>query len=216
MTPHHHLRLLDERGQPLDGRVERVLVALVPRFQRAYPVFRDDASLVDALEEAGRRIVKREAEAGPIEHLHGYAWVTLRSIGTSRLRRGSGRLAQHTLDPDVSASALDGVAATFGTVAQIEHQVLLREVFEHLTPDERMICIWKKAGFSSHEIAARRGTTPGAIDTLFARTKQKVRRLLGLSSEAPAHTSRRAFATDGDGRAFPTRHDDAFESSDDE
>jgi hypothetical protein len=189
MTSHHHIRLLDERGQPLDERVERVLIALVPRFQRTYPVFRDDASLVDALEEAGRRIVKREAEVGPIEHLHGYAWVTLRSIGTSRLRRGSGRLAQHTL---------------------------LREVFEHLTPDERMICIWKKAGFSSHEIAARRGTTPGAIDAVFARTKQKVRRLLGLSSEAPTHTSRRALATDSDGRAFPTRHDDAFESSDDE
>jgi DNA-directed RNA polymerase specialized sigma24 family protein len=216
MTPHHPLRLLDERGQPLDERVERVLVALVPRFQRVYPVFRDDASLVDALEEAGRRIVKREAEAGPIEHLHGYAWVTLRSIGTSRLRRGSGRLAQHTLEPHVSASALDGVPATFGTVAQVEHQVLLREVLEHLTPDERMICIWKKAGFSSHEIAARRGTTSGAIDTVFARTKQKVRRLLGLSSDAPAHTSSRAAAAGSNGDAYPTRHDDAFENSDDE
>jgi RNA polymerase sigma factor (sigma-70 family) len=216
MAPHRNLRLLDAHGQPLDERVERVLVALLPRFQREYPVFRDEASLVDALEEAGRRIVRRETEAGPIEHLHGYAWVTLRSIGTSRLRRGSGRLAQQTLEPDLSASALDGVPATFGTVEQVEHQVLLREVLEHLTPDERMICLWKKAGFSSHEIAARRGTTPGAVDTVFARTKQKVRRLLGLSPDVPAHAHDHAPVAGGDARAYPTRHDDAFETGDDE
>src|SRR3954447_16476196 len=92
-----HFRILDERGRPLNPRIESALASLVPRLQRHFPTFRDDGALVDALEEAGRRITHREAENGPIERLHGYAWVTLRNVATSRMRGGPGRLEQRTL-----------------------------------------------------------------------------------------------------------------------
>ena len=74
-------RLLDESGNPFNTRVEGVLSYLVPRCQRQFPALRDDLALTEVLEEAGRRIARREARSGPIEKLHGYAWVTIRSSG---------------------------------------------------------------------------------------------------------------------------------------
>jgi DNA-directed RNA polymerase specialized sigma24 family protein len=132
---------------------------------------------MDALEAAGRKIAKRERESGPIENLHGYAWVTLRSVGVSWARLGSRRLAQNTLGPEDSAAALDSIAAKSGTPEQIESSMFLAEVMARLTPEERLVCMWKKAGFTSREIAEHRGTSAGAIDVLFTRTKQKIRKL---------------------------------------
>lgn len=177
--PPPRIRILDERGRPVSARVEQTLVSLVPKFQRSFPFLRDDLTLVEILEEAGRRIEKRERAAGRIERLHGYAWVTLRSIATSRLRRGDGRMAQRTLTAEEGEAALDATPTREGTADHIERTILLREVLDTLTPDERLVCIWKKAGFSSQEIADRRGGTAAAVDTMLSRVRQKVRRLLG-------------------------------------
>jgi DNA-directed RNA polymerase specialized sigma24 family protein len=180
------LRILDERGQPLNPRIESALAGLVPRLQRHFPTFRDDGALIEVLEEAGRRITHRETDGGPIERLHAYAWVTLRSIATSRLRSGAGRLAQRTLASADGELVLDSTPARFGTAEDVERGILLREVLEALTPEERLICIWKKAGFSSQEIAARRGGSAAAVDTLVSRIKHRVRTLMGLPT-APRH-----------------------------
>jgi RNA polymerase sigma factor (sigma-70 family) len=179
MDSRYRFTLLDEHGQPLDPRIEQALVSLVPKFQRDFPVLRDDFTLVEIFEEAGRRIENREKGAGRIERRHGYAWVTRRSIATSRLRRGEGRMAPRTLAAEEGAAALDATPTREGTADQIERTILLREVLDTLTPDERLVCIWKKAGFSSQEIANRRGGTAAAVDTMLSRVRQKVRRLLG-------------------------------------
>jgi RNA polymerase sigma factor (sigma-70 family) len=176
-----HFRILDERGRPLNPRIESALASLVPRLQRHFPTFLDDGALVDALEEAGRRITHREEETGPIEKLHGYAWVTLRNVATSRMRGGPGRIQQRTLDSSDAQVLLGGAPATYGTAEEIERKILLREVLESLTEEERLICVLKKAGFSSHEIATRRGSSAAAVDTLISRIKQKVRQSVGLS-----------------------------------
>jgi len=184
------LRLLDESGKPLGTRVEGVLERLLPRFQRQFPTFRDEVTLTEVFEEAGRRIVTREERSGPIEKLHGYAWVTLRSVATSWLRRGSSRLSQRTLGADESQAALSTVATGSGTPEQIERDILLREVLAQMTADERLVCLWKTAGFSSEEIAHHRGSSAAAVDTLFSRTKQKIRRILGVQdSGAPRNDS---------------------------
>ena len=91
--------LVNETGGPLDPRIERVLMKMLPRFRRQFPSFRDDVALVDVLEEAARRIAKREARIGPIAHLAGYAWVTLRTVATSKLRRGDARLMERYASP---------------------------------------------------------------------------------------------------------------------
>jgi RNA polymerase sigma factor (sigma-70 family) len=186
------LRILDERGQPINPRIESALVSLVPRLQRQVPAFRDDGALIEALEEAGRRITHREVEAGAIERLHAYAWVTLRSIATSRMRTGGGRLAQRTVASADGETLLDTAPAKYGTVEEIERAILVREILDTLTPEERLICIWKKAGFSSQEIAARRGGSAAAVDTLLSRIKQRVRALISLPPAARRHERRPA------------------------
>ena len=172
--------LVDETGQPLSPHVADALVSLVPRFQREFPLIRDQSLLTDFLEEAGRRIVKRETRSGPIEHLHGYAWVALRSIGRSWQRRGSSRLSLNTLTSEASASALSAIAVSHDGPEQIERAILRRQVHALMTREERLVCIRKEMGFSSREIARRWGTSAGAIDTLLSRTRARLRKLLGV------------------------------------
>jgi RNA polymerase sigma factor (sigma-70 family) len=193
------MRLVDEDGKPLDPRVETALLSLIPRFRREYPPFHDDSLLVQALDLAAQKIARRERQAGPVENLYGYAWVTLRSVAVSWLRSGSGQVVQRTVTSASSARAIDGLSATAGSVDQIERQILLREILDRLTPDERLVCIWKKAGFSSAEIAAHRGTSAGAVDTLFSRTRDKVRRWIDRTATGPEQKSS-APGGDGDGQ----------------
>ncbi|HYN09674.1 MAG TPA: hypothetical protein VES67_19995 [Vicinamibacterales bacterium] len=177
---HRRIWLLDESGRPLSPHIEQALVSLVPKFQRHFPAFRDEPSLIDVLEEAGRKIDRREKRSGRIERLHPYAWVTLRNVATSRLRRGDGRLTQLTLASEESEAALEATPARAGGPEEIERRILLGQVFETLTPEERLVCVLKKAGFSSREIAARRGGTAAAINIMLWRVRRKVRRLLGV------------------------------------
>lgn len=174
------LSLLDETGKPFSTRIERVLRDVLPRFRRQFPALKDEVWVSEVLEEAGRRIADHERRSGPIEKLHGYAWVTVRSVATSRMRLSSFRLAKATLGPRQSQAVLSAVPSPIGSPEQIEGDVLFREVLSHLTPEERLVCVWKKAGFSSKEIAKYRGNSVAAIDTLFFRAKQKIRKVLGV------------------------------------
>lgn len=173
-----HGRLLDEDGQPLADHIANALMSLVPRFRKHFPTFWDEQDLTEVLEQAGRKIAKRERYGGPIERLHGYAWVTLRNVATSSVRRGCGRLVQHTLNANESETALAELPAETGTPDEIEAAILVREVQAHLTANERLVIGWKKAGFSSEEIAQFRHTSIGAVDALFSRAKNKIRALL--------------------------------------
>lgn len=174
-------RILDEYGYPLSPHIEEALLSLTPRFLRHFPRFRDDPSLVDVLEEAGRKISRREQASGPIERLHGYLWVTLRTIAISRLRRGSARLTQRTLPSEEGQAALEATPSILGSADEIERRILLRQVLNTLSPEERLVCAWKRAGFSSHEIARRRGGTAAAIDKMLSRARERVRAYLGCA-----------------------------------
>ena len=123
-----------------------------PPLRRHFSALQDETAVTEILEEAGRRIALRERRGRPIEKLHGYAWVTLRSVATSRMRLGSTQLIQRTLESNASAARLAASSAVLGSVEQIESDILLREVLAQLSPDERLICVWKKSGFSSEEI----------------------------------------------------------------
>lgn len=188
-----HLRtiaLLDSDGQPFQPRIERVLIQMLPRLRREFPSLQDEVGLAEIMEEAGRRIRHRE-ERGPIDRLHGYAWVTIRNIARSRMRLGSSKLSQKTLDPEAGNARLLATPSSRGTVAEVEQAVLLRELLRTLSREERMICLWKKAGFSSQEIALHQQRTVVAIDTIFSRAKQKIRKALGIEdvNDAPARRS---------------------------
>jgi DNA-directed RNA polymerase specialized sigma24 family protein len=188
-----HLRtigLLDSDGQPFHPRIERVLIQLLPRLRREFPSLQDEVGLAEIMEEAGRRIRHRE-QRGLIERLHGYAWVTIRSIATSRMRLGSTKLHQKPLDSDAGHARLLATPTSRGSAAEVEQAVLLRELLRTLSREERMICLWKKAGFSSQEIALHQRRTVVSVDTIFSRAKQKIRKALGIdeASDEPARRS---------------------------
>lgn len=178
------LGLIDSDGRPLAARIERVLASLRPRLRRQFPALQDDVAVTEVLEEAGRRIARREARAGPIEKIHGYAWVTVRSVATSHVRRGSIQLIQKTLESEASQALIASVAAESGSAEQIERNILLHEVLDTLPREEKLVCMWKLAGFSSQEIAQFRGRSVVAVDTLFSRAKQKLRSALGVTDAA--------------------------------
>jgi DNA-directed RNA polymerase specialized sigma24 family protein len=178
-----HLRklpLIDGNGEPVDTRIEGVLSRLLPRLRREFPALQDDVVLAEVLEEAARRIGSREERGGPIDRINGYAWVTIRSVATSRLRQGSARLHRQTLGSDASHLALSRVAASDASAEQIERQILLREVLAQLSSEEQLVCLWKSQGFSSREIAQRRRCTVNAVDLVFFHAKEKIRRTMGL------------------------------------
>lgn len=182
------LGLLDSSGKPFAPRIQRALTRLLPRLRRQFPALQDDVVLTEVMEEAGRRIASREERTGPIEKLHGYAWVTIRSIATSRMRTGTTRIIQRTLASEAGHALLASVPASSGTAEDIERGILLRELLDTLTREERHICAWKKAGFSSQQIARHQHRTVIAVDTIFSRAKQKLRDALGLRMPSAAQT----------------------------
>jgi RNA polymerase sigma factor (sigma-70 family) len=149
---------------------------------------RDELALAEVVEEAGRRIASREESGGPIEQLHAYAWVTLRNVATSHLRKPSNRLIRDTVGSKAGEIYLAGVLASHGSPEQIERDILMREVMETLSKEERVVCMWKTAGYSAQEIAKSQGRSVVAVDTLFSRAKQKLRQAFGYT---PAESSGR-------------------------
>jgi DNA-directed RNA polymerase specialized sigma24 family protein len=54
----------------------------------------------------------------------------------------------------------------------------LRRVLGKLTREERLVCIWKRAGFSTREIASHHHRSVGSIEKVFASARNKLRQLL--------------------------------------
>lgn len=183
------LGLLDSNGKPLAERIQRALTGLLPKVRRQFPSLRDDIVLAEVVEEAGRRIANREERGGPIEQLHAYAWVTLRSVATSHVRKPSNRLIRDTVGSTAGAIHLASVQASYGSPDEIERDILIREALEALSEEERVVCMWKTAGYSAQEIAKSQGRSVVAVDTLFSRAKQKLRRAFGYTPARRSHES---------------------------
>jgi RNA polymerase sigma factor (sigma-70 family) len=173
---------VDERGRPFEAHIQEVLRSLVPRLRRTFPTLQDEAVITDVMEQAGRRIADAEVRLGTIHDLHAYAWVAVRSVAVSMFRQS--RVAQRTLEFGSSESILASTPSEVGSPAEIEREILLREIMSMLTPDERQLLFWKKAEFSSREIAARRGMTVRALDMAYARLRKRIRE--ALEGRAPA------------------------------
>jgi RNA polymerase sigma factor (sigma-70 family) len=169
----NRLFVLDERGQPLTGRVPVVLERLAPTFARQFDEFRDEAVLADALERAAHLIRRREARGG-VRNLEAYAWVTLVRIANCFRRSGRGRLACRTTS-ESSESDLNLAVATVGSPEQLERAILIRELLGLLAPRERVVLELRLEGLTTQEIAEALGSTTGAVDVLVNRAHHRLR-----------------------------------------
>jgi len=193
-----HFRLLDERGKPLDSRIEGFLHRLVRRFRKWFPTLRDDSVVIEVFEKAGRKLAKRETQLGSIEKPHEYAWVTLKNTGRSWLRRPSSQLEQRSLTADESDAILSAMPAAYGSAESIEHRILMQQVVAHLTPEERLVFVLKVwCGFTSEQVAYFRGTSANAVDILFLRIKRKIAALLGVPQYGTSRGKPRARPSSG-------------------
>ena len=174
------LGFLGADGKPLDERLSKVLNALLPRFRRRFPAIQDDVEVTEAFEEAARRITKRERASGPIEKLGGYAWKALESIGVSLQRRGSMQIRVNRAESRTGPDIVSQLRAWDGSVEEIERGILLRQLEEHMTPEEKWIFNLKAFGYSSEEIAKLRGSSVNSVDKVMSRLKQKIHALTGV------------------------------------
>jgi DNA-directed RNA polymerase specialized sigma24 family protein len=62
----------------------------------------------------------------------------------------------------------------------------LRKTLARLSREERLVCIWKRAGFSTGEIASHHRRSVESIEKVFARARRKLRQML---SKEQAKTS---------------------------
>jgi DNA-directed RNA polymerase specialized sigma24 family protein len=51
----------------------------------------------------------------------------------------------------------------------------LRKALGRLSREERLVCIWKRAGFSSQDIAKGTGQSVASVNRVFARARRKLR-----------------------------------------
>src|SRR5262245_32554940 len=152
MEPSTRFPFLDRYGKPLPDHIQHSLDELVSKLRRKFSMIRDEVVQVEILEQAGQQIADREEREGRIERLYGFAWVTVRNVAISRLRRSAYLLERSTVGSAESVAALSRLTCEQSGPAAIEDKIFLSEVLARLSSRERMIAIWKKAGFSSIEI----------------------------------------------------------------
>jgi DNA-directed RNA polymerase specialized sigma24 family protein len=184
---------VDERGRPFEDHIQDVLRSLLPRLRRSFPTLQDEAVITNVMEEAGQRIADAESRLGAIHELHGYAWVTVRSVAVSTLRRAA--LAQATLEFGDGERILASAPSQIGSQAEIEREILMREILSTLSREERQMLFWKKMGFSTQEIARRRNMKIGATDMAFTRLRKRIRE--AIEGRAPLTRPRALLADSG-------------------
>jgi DNA-directed RNA polymerase specialized sigma24 family protein len=184
--------LVDNTGQTFPPRIEGAVTVWLARLRSTFPTL-DETAVVEVLEEAGRRLVRRESTAGPIEHVHAYAWMAIRSVAVSRLRLGRERVAQMT-----TLRLHEGRRQTQAGFAvsgfELEARVLLSQVLGRLTAIERRVFTLKMAGFSSREIGERLDRAPATIDSIHSRAMTRLRRLALDDAVPPTSRTRGNFA----------------------
>jgi DNA-directed RNA polymerase specialized sigma24 family protein len=186
--------LLDERGQPLDARLERLLRSCIPRLRQQFPALRnDELQLTLVLEEGGRRLAGWEQRSGRRldEHAYRFAWKVVLNVARSWMLRDANRLQRDTIGAEPGEAILSTLpATTWGTPQQIETATRLRETHDHLNQDQWSVLEAKIVGYTAAQIGEKRGCSADAVNMVFSRAKRKLRALLGPLPEAAAGGAR--------------------------
>jgi len=181
--------LLDERGQPIDPRFERLLRGCIRKLRKQFrPLQNDEFLLTLVLEEGGRRLALWEQRTGRRldDRSHRFVWKVVLNVGRSWMLLDANRMKRDTIGAEAGEAILSTLPATWGTARQMEIAVRLREVHDKLNEDQRRVIESKIAGYTAIQIGEKRGCSPDAVNMVFSRAKRKLNRLLNrVSSGAP-------------------------------
>jgi len=180
MVEPHIAGLVDSNGRPVPERIATALGRLLPQLRRRFPALNDDMLLTRVLDECSEKLIRREADYGPIDRLHAFAWVTLRNVAISEMRRGYGRVLQASdhFRHDYARSTTHGVQSPQEVM---ERAVLWKEMLSALPWKERRVFVRKARGMSSAEIALDLRCSTSSVDTTLSRAKRRLRKLLAPS-----------------------------------
>ena len=173
--------LLDERGQPFDPQLERLLRNCIRKLCRQFRGLRNDELLLTLiLEEGGRRLAAWEHRTGRRldDRCHRFVWNVVLNVGRSRMVLDANRMQREMIGAEAGEVVLSTLPATWGTARQMENAVRLRQVHDNLTEDQWSVMKAKIAGYSAVQIGEKRGCSPDAVNMVFSRAKRKLARLL--------------------------------------
>jgi RNA polymerase sigma factor (sigma-70 family) len=183
MKSRSKIPLVGSDGQPFPERIQRTLKDLLPKFNRWFPMMRDEAVVAGLLEEAGQRIADRERRSGPIERLHGFAWTVLKNLVASELRLSRTKVELASIGSTEGENLMSRLKTDRNGPAAIEHRLAIDQALQLVTELERQVALLKKARFTSEEIAAELNTTVGAVDQAYFRVRHKLRKILSSRPE---------------------------------
>ena len=165
-------------GQLRAERIEQALRQLLPRLRRQYPALADATMITEVIEEAKRRITRHEERAGDVAMPHHKAWRILRRVAVSRIRKCLTDPVQKTPECELSDAPSAVAPAAVSDPEQSDREILWRHALDNLSREERLVCVWRKAGFSSQEIAQHMQKPIALVDNVFTRAKQKLKKAL--------------------------------------
>lgn len=178
MKSRNKIPLVCPDGHPLPERIQRVLQDLLPRFNRWFPMVRDEAVVTGLFERAGERIVDKERRDGPIVRLHGFAWTVLKNLMTSEIRSSRMRVEMGSIGSVEGEILMARVKTDQDESHAIEQRLAIDQALQQVTDLERRVTMLKTAQFTSEEIARELKTTPAAVDQVYFRARHKLRKLL--------------------------------------
>jgi RNA polymerase sigma factor (sigma-70 family) len=118
--------------------------------------------------------------------LRGFAWKTLFNLGVSWSRTPAARLDCRMIDASQAGTILASAEADEGTPEEIHRSILLRELLQRLSAEERFIILRRRAGFSSKEIGEALGRSVPDVDTMYHRAIRKLQEFLKGGRKDPS------------------------------
>lgn len=165
-----------DRGSPAEKEFEEFAIARTPQLYRsAWLLCGDSHQAEDLVQETLAKVYVRWRRplSSRIENPAAYAQTTLtRTFLSGRRRRSSTELPYANL-PD---SAVDDPSAVS------DARLLLRDALAELSPSDRVVLVLRYLDdLSVDEVAARMGTSPGAVRSRSLRALERVRGRLDVS-----------------------------------
>lgn len=167
--------LLDEAGCPFASSLQAIFRPLQARFRSQFRSIRDEAIIHNLLDQAAQHYA-REVEAGKrILQPEAYAWTILCNLGVSELRRSEVIVSNGSLGGAVGERVLLAQTASVESPEAIHARIHAKEIYAQLSERERPCTTLKVAGYTSVVIARVLEMTPGGVDKLMQRLRDRIR-----------------------------------------
>jgi DNA-directed RNA polymerase specialized sigma24 family protein len=167
--------LLDEGGRPFASSLQTMFRPLQVRFRRHFASIRDEAIIHNLLDRAAQRFF-REVEAGArIDHPEALAWRILQNLAVSELRRSEEIVSNGSLAGVAAERTLMAVESNVETAEEIHARIHAKQIYSQLSQKERLCAVLKTAGYTSAGVAKALRMTPGGVDKMMQRVRDRIR-----------------------------------------